>query len=1043
MPHWLRILCFHGLLMSFIGSGMPELQGQSLFNWRRFATTTGLTNSALSSVTIGPRGTTWIKHDDLAAITRFDGYRFETLPFPGSKPTRIFEGRSKQLWAVDSEAVLEYSGGRWLRHPLPQLRREYQSNIRRVTHPISMVPLRINNVLILLSDQLIRYDSRQNRVTVLKRAEDTQLASFKDLVERRDQTLVLSGERGIAWINTPSRELTADTPWTEQLPPPGLTLRDFHRPTENPDGSVTLIANSEDKERFIVTVHNEEWRIDSIADARLRYAWKQTHSGFWGKSYNGVFQIDPEQPNPIRPDEISAGLLLDVAVESPEVFLIASSEGLFRHAPSCWQTPYGIRNLTASVHGILETADRRIWFLSTDGVIERQANQANDWHLHPWPDERELLFRPNSSLYPLDNDTLLIGNTGVPLIFHIPSGELRPFPTSNGESLVRVLGNAQNGFPIALTQKEVDGQTSQYLRLLKGTQFNSLARLTTSWTEESELTFVTETRNGELWFGDQNGIGVVTETGLQRFGYEAGLPNDRASTLVELENGLLWAAIGNGLFEYDGRRWKEMFFAVDRINTILQANDKSIWVGSNTGLHRYHFDSWVTLTTQDGLAGNAVYSIHEDQQGHIWATTTRGISRYHPEADIDPPQSSIRILTNEPAPAGGNSRFAVFEARDKWDFTRRENLLFSYRLDQGAWSPYTETSHLLLEDLPAGQHRLEVRAMDRNWNEEPIAADYAFMWIIPWYDDPRLIIISAIAFGVILLLSGLAINRHLRLIKSYAEVEKIVSVRTAELEAANRELLQTQKMRALGTLSAGIAHDFNGILSIIKGSTQIIESNLQDEDKVRTRLQRIRLVVDQGAGVIRAMLGLARSGEKHLKTIDVNESIATTIQLMDDRLPKKLEVQFTPLSELPPLRLAVDLLQQTLINLLSNASDAMGGTGVIQVRSERLQDHCLPKEMALKPAPASTYARVSIEDTGYGIPSEVLPRIFEPFFSSKSFSSKRGTGLGLSMVYEMARELRAGLHVESVATEGSTFYVWLPLVPIEGTEAESANSPSD
>ena len=98
--------------------------------------------------------------------------------------------------------------------------------------------------------------------------------------------------------------------------------------------------------------------------------------------------------------------------------------------------------------------------------------------------------------------------------------------------------------------------------------------------------------------------------------------------------------------------------------------------------------------------------------------------------------------------------------------------------------------------------------------------------------------------------------------RSYAEVEKKVAERTRELEVANRQLLHSQKMNALGTLAAGIAHDFNNILSIIKGSAQIIEDNLDNHGKVRTRVDRINTVVEQGAGIVKAMLGFSRDSDE-------------------------------------------------------------------------------------------------------------------------------------------------------------------------------------
>ncbi|MDB4798382.1 ATP-binding protein [Verrucomicrobia bacterium] len=1030
---WSRAIAWSVVLLILVGAPLLA-RSQGAFNWRNFSTANGLTNSAISSVTIGPRGTLWLKDDEFSTFTRFDGYQFDSypFPFPGFSPSRIFEGRSGQLWAVDQEAVLEYSNGRWVRFPLLQIRQEFRQQLRRLTQPISLIPLRINNLLILLTDQLIRFDSLRNDVTTIKRADGMKIGKFKELIELTSQSLLVTGEKGIARIEVSPREISEQTPWIEFVPEGPVELRDFQRPTENADGSVSMVTIGSDQHRYIATIDGDRWSFKDVNKLKLRFAWKQSSSGFWGQSYNAIYHIDETGASPVGQDEVSAGLLLDVAIESPEIFHIASSEGLYRHARSCWQRPEEIRDIDSSIHGALEDRQDRLWFLNSDALLMYQARQ---WTRYPWPEETEMLFRPSDSINQLNDETLLISNGNTHYTFHIASSALNPFFLEGNTHLKRIAGTTHDGTLIAHWNEGDEGEEITYLGLLNGHTATPFSFYDLPWTQSTELDFVIESKNQEFWFGDQEGIGLINVDGITRFGVDQGLPNERASCLVELDDGLIWASLGNGVYEFDGKRWKAIFSAPSRINALIQASDQSVWAASNTGIHRFHYDSWVTITALDGLTGNAIYSIIEDQKGQIWAGTTRGVNHYQPSADLDPPRSNIQVLANAPDPTGSNSKYAVFEARDKWDFTPKERLLFSYRLDERPWTPYSEKNDLVLENLSAGQHRLEVRAMDRNWNEEEVAADYQFMWIIPWYDDPRLVIISAIGFGVILLLSGLAINRHIRLTRSYAEVERIVAIRTAELESANKELLQNQKMRALGNLSAGIAHDFNGILSIIKGSTQIIESNLDNPEKVKTRLQRISLVVDQGAGVIRAMLGLARSGEKHLRTVDMNETAQTTIQIMGDRLPKSLQVNFDRGHPLPPVRLVVDLLQQTLVNLISNASDAMEGIGTIDVKTGHIKS--TPTNLALKPGPAESFNYVAIQDTGYGIPSEVLPRIFEPFFTSKSFSSKRGTGLGLSMVYEMARELKAGLAVESEAGKGSTFTIYIPVTSQKHSEKGS------
>jgi signal transduction histidine kinase len=232
-------------------------------------------------------------------------------------------------------------------------------------------------------------------------------------------------------------------------------------------------------------------------------------------------------------------------------------------------------------------------------------------------------------------------------------------------------------------------------------------------------------------------------------------------------------------------------------------------------------------------------------------------------------------------------------------------------------------------------------------------------------------------------------------------------------------------MNALGTLAAGIAHDFNNILSIIKGSAQIIDDNLENPDKIRTRTDRIKTVVEQGAGIVKAMLGFSRSSDHHLTLCNVNEVVQETIKLLGDRFLREVEVQFVPSPALPEVPASKDFVQQILLNFIFNAAEAMAGRRHIILSV--VESAHLPATMALKPLTAPSYVLVSVKDFGTGVSPEVMPRIFEPFFTTKAFSTRRGTGLGLSMVYELARQMECGLSVESTPGEGSVFTLILPV----------------
>jgi signal transduction histidine kinase len=313
--------------------------------------------------------------------------------------------------------------------------------------------------------------------------------------------------------------------------------------------------------------------------------------------------------------------------------------------------------------------------------------------------------------------------------------------------------------------------------------------------------------------------------------------------------------------------------------------------------------------------------------------------------------------------------------------------------------------------------------MDRNGNVD--VKPFAFTVVLPWYKEARLVLITGAGAVIIVFLAGLAINRHLRLMRSHAEVEAQVALRTRQLEIANQELLHSQKMNALGTLAAGIAHDFNSILSIIKGSAQIIEDNLDNPEKIRTRANRINTVVEQGAGIVKAMLGFSRGSGGEVVMCDVNAIVGETVKLLGDRFLREVEVRVEPGASLPQAPASPDFVQQILLNLIFNAAEAM--TGRRQIILSVRQGGQLPPALVLTPPRVPRYVFIAVKDLGSGIAPEIMPRIFEPFFTTKSLSARRGTGLGLSMVYELARQMEAGLAVESVVNQGSTFTLILPV----------------
>jgi signal transduction histidine kinase len=173
------------------------------------------------------------------------------------------------------------------------------------------------------------------------------------------------------------------------------------------------------------------------------------------------------------------------------------------------------------------------------------------------------------------------------------------------------------------------------------------------------------------------------------------------------------------------------------------------------------------------------------------------------------------------------------------------------------------------------------------------------------------------------------------------------------------------------------------------------------------------------------MLGFSRESNQETGPCDLNEAVQDTIKLLGDRFLREVQITFEPSDEVPKVLCSKDLIQQILLNFIFNAAESMMTGKKILLVTRVSQD--LPQNIVLWPAKAKAYAAVSVQDNGAGIAPEVLPRIFEPFFTTKALSARRGTGLGLSMVYEFAKKMNAGLAVSSGVGKGSTFTLLLPV----------------
>ncbi len=997
--------------------------------WRVYRMADGLPESFCSSVTVALSGRVVVTHPHAQQITELDGYHVKAFPWTGPSAIRANESPGGQLWVLTSEGLSEWKDGTWTLHPVIEIKAALQRG-----YEVSILPVQPRRVLVLLPNRLIEFSTdgpTGDESKTLYSVDRTHIGIFTGMARVRDGDLWITGAEGLARVAKSSSGILGNQTWRESIPPASLTLTNFRAPEPDGESGVTCVAESvATGKKIAVYFDSQSWKSLSPDGGNLRFAWRWPDGTFGAASSDALLQW--QEGRAFENDEISGRQYFDAAVGTNEAVWLATSDGLLRFAPLMWEAPLFAGNAASFVGAIARDTSGTLWFVS-DGKLQSVLNGLHEEFLLPESADRN----PRTALLAPVKEQLLIKLGERLFLFDIAAKKFR---------LLQLEGFQEIDLPGVLKDGSVCVQGissgTVTLSIYDGERFRAFPFPKPDLSIGLRISCLLAAQNGDFWVGGERGVAYYHDQKWQNFVSTNGAAPEGVVDFAELPDGKIWCATPDKIWEFDGRNWTHIRSGFDRINELFRARDGSVWIASSGGLNHFWQQAWIENGVEDGLPSSSIRAVCEGQDGRIWAATARGLSVYHPEADQDPPRTRIRMLPgNEPKLIEGDTINLLFEGQDKWKYTSLARLLYSYRLDQHDWSAFQDLNTVLFPDLAAGKHYLQVRAVDRAGNIEPEPAQFEFAVAVPWYKETRIVWISVGALMVTLFFAGLAFNRHRQLLRSYAEVEKKVVERTRELEAANRELLHSQKMTALGTLAAGIAHDFNNILSIIKGSTQIIEDNLDNPQKVRTRLDRIKTVVEQGTGVIRAMLGFSRTPDEGRALCDVNELVKETIKLLGDRFLHDVEVIFEPATGLPPVRTAPDFVQQVLLNFIFNAAESMTERHKRIVLATQAGSR-LPAGAVLMPAASTEYVSISVKDSGCGIPPENMPRIFEPFFTTKAFSTRHGTGLGLSMVYELANKMEAGLAVKSVVNEGSVFTLILPVrEPSKTSNSGAAHTP--
>jgi signal transduction histidine kinase len=267
-----------------------------------------------------------------------------------------------------------------------------------------------------------------------------------------------------------------------------------------------------------------------------------------------------------------------------------------------------------------------------------------------------------------------------------------------------------------------------------------------------------------------------------------------------------------------------------------------------------------------------------------------------------------------------------------------------------------------------------------------------------------------------------------------ALLERRVEERTAELASANRQLAaqiaerekaqsalrQAQRLEAVGQLTSGVAHDFNNLLTVVLGNVRQLQKT-QTDPKTQRRLEMMAEAAERGAKLTSQMLAFSRRQKLEPKPVDLNETVISMRDLLQSTMGGSVRLETVLHPALWPAMIDPTQIELVILNLAINARDAMevGGGLAIETANVTLGPSRRPEEPG-----EGDYVMLAVSDTGSGMTEEVLAKAFEPFFTTKEVG--KGSGLGLSQVFGLARQSGGGVRIDTTVGEGTSVKVYLP-----------------
>ncbi len=806
---WMFILCLNAEVFA----------GEARHVWTSFRQEDGLAHNVVTAVVQTPDGAMWFA--TLGGVSRYDGRSWKKYGvedgLPGNAVRDLVAAPDGALWAAvgrgfdrqTRQGLAYFSGEEWRGIDTPEELRG-RGGLRQI------LGLDGGRACLVTSEgYLLRFDGAQLYVVTLNGQPLQGVQSL--MADANGKVWVAYGGRGGNVLFGPGMGRGepggrgrrggfrgADGPDGGRGEPGGRGRGGGLRGAEGPDGRGGRGGRPGGFARGmgLLDVDTGEWTtiadMDSLENVTVSAMAQSADGALWfGTDEGGLKRYHSGQWETFTTEDGLPANRVQVIrfAQDGTVWIGTPAGAASRDATGQWRTfaeREGLPN--SNVVDICIAADGAIWVGTTGGVARLGLS---GWlHHRNWPgmndrgasmfalDERGQLWVGNDALYKFERGAWQVareleGDVRGRLIDLFVDGKgnlwaVTPFQLLRYDGEVwevirpdrrtglgfQAVCPAQDGGVWAIARSGVyrfDGQVWTALSTAQG-----LAQIEGN-PDRSNIS-ICEASDGSLWLGQMDGVMHVVDGEQRKYTVADGIPGGPITAVAEDIGGQIWvSSLLEGVAHFNGQRWRRVpgtdqaqFNGVSRI---FPANDGKVWLASpiDGAIHTDGF-AWVRYTVQEGLPSTQVWDVGQDAKGNLWFATSGGLGCYNPDGDA--PETLLLAPPVQIAPYQ-NALFE-FSGQDVWKQTPDGSLQYSWRLGEGAWSGFSRNNRVLLEDLDAGVHKFEVRAMDLAFNVDKTSAVQVFEVLAPVWQRPWFVGLSGVSLLIVLVTTGYAFQKHKR-----------------------------------------------------------------------------------------------------------------------------------------------------------------------------------------------------------------------------------------------------------------------------------------